>query len=197
MASYKLENFIATPSTTDERLRIYDILNILRYTLEPNMAYFYKIANKVIIKVEDSEDILLDFSTATEASQAIVKLNAAKKNLSEYISIPITLSIFSPLNLNMIPLVTVNDGDLACDDIILGLPIKKSNVRVMLNGIELKVGSKVYPFDCYFSNDNGLTPRILGDERQGDKLYWNTSVAGYNLDGNDILDFIYLIETEN
>ena len=198
MANYKLDNFLATPTASDTRLRIYDKNGKLRYTIDPNIAYFYKKANIVLIKVEDKNDIYLDFATTTEAAQALAKLNDAKKMMTQP-SCAINpdgggTTVYSKANLNMQANVTVNDGDLACNIPIIDKPVQSSHVRVFVNGVEVNVGGKVAPFDCYFSADNGLTERYLGDERQGDKLYWNYSVANYNLDNIDLIDFVYLIE---
>jgi hypothetical protein len=95
-------------------------------------------------------------------------------------------------NLNMPALSTTTDGDLACIYEIYDVP--ESFVRVFLNGLELNAGGKTSPYDCYFSGDSGTTARDSGQEQQGDKLYWNTSVAGYNLDIDDILDFNYMVK---
>lgn len=201
MATYQLNNFLATPTSQDVRMRIYDKNSKLRYTLDPNVAYFYKKANVVIIKVEDKNDIFLDFSNSTEAAQSLAKLNDAKKMMTQP-SCPSTPGgggsstkiVYSKSNLNMTSLLTTSDGDLACNSGIVDKPTTSSHVRVFLNGIEVNVGGKNYPYDCYFSPDGGNTARIVGDERQGDKLYWNGSIAGYELDTIDLIDFQYLIE---
>ena len=89
-------------------------------------------------------------------------------------------------------LVTVNDGDLACVSQIDDVPIRESFVRVFINGME---ANRDLPSpDCFFSAD-GFNQRPLGDERIGDRLWWNGSVAGYNLDTLDLIDFVYLIDS--
>lgn len=196
MATYSITNFLATPSSTDVRMRIYDKNNKLKYTIDPNIAYFFTKSNIVIIKVEDKNDIYLDFASVSEAAQAIARLNDVKKQMTQpsYPSGEQKEIVYSKANLNMNANITTNDGDLACNTPILDEPKSSSFVKVFVNGIEVNVGGKNYPFDCYFSSDNGTTVRTLGDERHGDKLYWNTSVAGYNLDTIDLIDFHYLIE---
>ena len=87
-------------------------------------------------------------------------------------------------------------NNIACDTSIIDVPLLKSYVRVFINGVEVSVGGKLYPFDCYFSN-NGIDVRIIGDERVGDKLYWNSSVAGYDLDSTDLIDFVYLTRIDS
>lgn len=197
MATYSVSNFLATPSSTDTRMRIYDKSNKLRYTLDPNIAYFFTKTNIVIIKVEDKNDIYLDFASANEAAQALSRLNTVKKQMTQP-DCPIPPggdeTVWSKANLNMAANVTTTDGDLACITAILDTPKSTSFVKVFINGIEVNVGGNYYPFDCYFSSDGGTSIRTLGDERLGDKLYWNNSIAGYDLDVIDLIDFHYLID---
>lgn len=196
MANYKLDNFLATPTAQDTRMRIYDKNSKLRYTLDPNVAYFYKKGNIVLIKVEDKNDIFLDFATSTEAAQALAKLNDAKRLMTQpgCGPDPNGTTVYSKANLNMVASVTTIDGTLACSVALIDRPKTSSHVRVFVNGVDVNTGGKDYPSDCYFSADNGITPRVVGDERQGDKLYWNGTIANYNLDVIDLIDFIYLIE---
>jgi hypothetical protein len=144
MATYSITNFLSTPASGDVRIKILDKLNKLRHTIDPNIAYFYKNANIVLIKIEDRNDIQLDFATSAEAAQALAKLNDAKKALTNAggCVIPGTTgsNVFSKLNMNMVALITVNDGDLACNSIILDKPAVGSFVRVFINGVEVNVG---------------------------------------------------------
>ena len=196
MATYSVSNFLATPSSTDTRMRIYDKSNKLKYTLDPNIAYFFTKTNIVIIKIEDKNDIYLDFASATEAAQSLSRLNTIKKQMTQPYCPPTPgeESVWSKANLNMSAIVTTTDGDLACITDILDYPKSTSFVKVFINGIEVNVGGNTYPFDCYFSSDGGTSIRTLGDARLGDKLYWNSSIAGYNLDTIDLIDFHYLID---
>jgi hypothetical protein len=194
-SNYSLSNFISQPTIDDNVIKIYDRNKKLKYTIEPMMAYFFTKAAFLIIKIEDRNDILLDFSNSIEASQAMAKLNQVKKELiSKTSSEQKNLSvIYSKANLNMSGKNTLVNGDLACDTAILNSPKSGSSVRVFINGLEVNVGGKIYPYDCYFSSNNGQTVRSIGDERYGDKLYWNPIIAGYNLSTTDLIDFDYLI----
>ena len=198
MAAYELNTFLAIPNESDIRLKIYDKYLNLRYTIEPNMAYFYANGNIAVISVEGDNNINLDFESSVKCNLALSKLNEYKQIvLSNIITSPITIlgktsDIFSISNLNMSAKLTNSGNTLACDTAIIDVPLHHSYVRVIINGVEANVGGKVYPFDCYFSGDNGLTVRVMGDERSGDKLYWNSSIAGYELDTTDLIDFVYL-----
>ena len=55
--------------------------------------------------------------------------------------------------------------------------------------MEVNLGDKT--FDCYFSNDGGTTARLVVDIEAGDILYWNGSIAGYQLDATDDIDISY------
>jgi hypothetical protein len=100
-------------------------------------------------------------------------------------------AVYSDSNLNMAGLVTTSDGDLACNTAIIDSPT--SIVNVYINGLIVDVGNGVNDM-CYFSNDSGITKRAKGTEQQGDYLYWLGSVAEYQLDTTDEIDFIYLKE---
>ena len=63
-------------------------------------------------------------------------------------------------------------------------------VQVFVNGVmaELK-GDKTA--DCYFSADGGSTARALTAIAANDILYWNGSVAGYELEATDKITLVY------
>lgn len=195
MANYSINNFVGLPNATDTRLKIYDKNSRLKYIIDPLVAYFFAKSNIINIKIEDSNQIQLDFATYQEAIDSLIKLNNYKKIITDkdLIPTPSSSSVFSKSNLNMSSLDTFIDGDLATISGITDIPMEGSIVRVTVNGLEVNVGGKEYPYDCYFSNDNGLTSKEIGTEQRGDKLYWNSSIAGYNLSSNyDKIDFIYL-----
>lgn len=75
--------------------------------------------------------------------------------------------------------------------IIEHTPYKDSRVEVKINGIAVNLGNGVLTKDCYFSNDNGETAKLIKDIEAGDELYWNGENAGYELDPADDIDFIY------
>lgn len=70
-------------------------------------------------------------------------------------------------------------------------PFADSNVEVKINGIGVNLGNGVLTKDCYFSNDGGITPKLIKDIEAGDILYWNGANAGYELDPLDDIDFEY------
>jgi len=191
MANYSITNFVATPSGDDTMMRIYDKNTRLRYTLEPNVAYFSAKLNIVTIRVEDDNTITLDFPNYTEAIKALARLNQFKK-FFDNLSVDVSGFVLSTSNKNMEADVTTIDRDLACSEPIFSIPKTLSTVSVYVNGLNVNVGGDAYPFDCYFSSDNGVTVKAQGHENKGDKLYWNPSVANYNLDTNDLIDFVYL-----
>jgi hypothetical protein len=196
MANYTLATFLAQPTDDDTRIKIFDKNKVLKYSIDPNPAFFFTKSNIIVIKMEDKNVIYIDFDSINDANQAIVKLNDAKKYLIQLAKMSQTNGtvVFSKLNLNMNAMRTFIDGDRCCNTPINNHPKVGSFVKVFVNGLEVNVGGKVTPYDCYFSSDNGLTARIIGDEKYGDYLYWNTSIAGYNLDVTDFIDFEYLID---
>lgn len=101
--------------------------------------------------------------------------------------------VLSPNNKSMTASVTVNDGDLACVIPMAQTPPYNGDVMVLVNGREksLSDGAADVNKCCYFSADGGTTARSKQDITLGDLLYWRQSVAGWNLDANDLISFVY------
>ena len=84
--NYKIENFISNPTQEDKQLKIFNKYGVPAYNINPDVAYFFYKNNNIIIKIEDKEDIILDFKSNTEAVKALSKLNDIKKQISLNIS---------------------------------------------------------------------------------------------------------------
>lgn len=94
-------------------------------------------------------------------------------------------------NKEMAASVTSADGDLGCSTVIAGTPANDSYVLVLVNGLGITIGNAVKTKEAYFSGDSGTTARSLANIASGDRLFWNGSVAGYQLAVTDVIDFIY------
>lgn len=97
-------------------------------------------------------------------------------------------------DLNQNPNVTSVDGD-STGITITHTPFLDGNVTVKVNGMEVDLGDKT--FDCYFSNDAGVSARPVADIEAGDTLYWNGSIAGYELDATDDVDIRYMAGSDD
>jgi hypothetical protein len=64
-------------------------------------------------------------------------------------------------------------------------------VQIFVNGLLQELGQGVKTKDCYFSSDGGSTAKAIASIAAGDTLYWNGSVAGYQLDTNDKITMSY------
>lgn len=64
-------------------------------------------------------------------------------------------------------------------------------VDIRVNGVSYELGQGVKTKDCYFSGDGGATARAIAAIVAGDTLYWNGTIAGFDLDASDRMDFIY------
>jgi hypothetical protein len=93
-------------------------------------------------------------------------------------------------DLNQTPNATTADGD-DSGVVITHTPFSDSNVQILVNGVNVNLGDGAKDQACYFSVDGGTTPRAIADVEGGDLLYWNGSIAGYELDGSDEIDIIY------
>ena len=85
--------------------------------------------------------------------------------------------------------ITTADGDVACSTGMLSTPSGGSYVKVIVGGDCPEVGNGVKTKDCYFSGDSGATARAFNAVITGDKLYWNGSIAGYQLAATDRVSF--------
>ena len=74
---------------------------------------------------------------------------------------------------------------------LVSLAASGSYIQVFVNGIKVTLGSGVKTKDCYFSGDGGTTAKTYATMAGGDTLYWVGSVAGYQLDATDRIDFDY------
>lgn len=80
---------------------------------------------------------------------------------------------------------------------IAATPSGASYVRVSVNGVGYILGdaSKTTPVECYYSADGGTTPRAISAIVSGDTLYWNGTIAGFNLATTDSVDMEYVDTT--
>jgi predicted nicotinamide N-methyase len=108
----------------------------------------------------------------------------------------------SPLraNKNMAASVTAADNALACATAVALTPAASSAgggyLAARVNGVGYTVGdgTKV-AVPCYFSGDGGATARTMKLVVAGDLLYWNGTVALFELDAADRVDFIFQVSS--
>lgn len=96
-------------------------------------------------------------------------------------------------NKYMTAVVTTANGDVACNTAIASTPTNDGFVLVLINADNPELGDGVKTKDCYFSGDSGVTARAFVDITTGDKLYWNGSIAGYQLAATDKVTFQYTV----
>lgn len=94
-------------------------------------------------------------------------------------------------NKNMSANTTTADGQLATNTTVATTPAGDGYVEIMLNGVKVTLGDGVKTQETYFSADGGTTARAIANIAAGDGLYWNGSVAGYQLATTDKIDFCY------
>jgi hypothetical protein len=97
-------------------------------------------------------------------------------------------------NKNMAALTTTSDGDSATATAVATTPSNDSHVFVSVNGQPAVVAdgeAQRTSSECYFSGDGGTTALFIKDVVTGSLLYWNGSVAGYQLASSDRIAFDY------
>lgn len=93
---------------------------------------------------------------------------------------------------------TSGDGQRATNSTLTEEPLDSSYIDVKVNGVSYTVGDAVKTTSCYFSNDGGATAKSFtsshpnGKISQGDSLYWNGSIAGFELVSNWEISIHYL-----
>lgn len=122
-------------------------------------------------------------SSSMGSSAVLLMIEGAGSTISE-------TGVETSDDLDWIPNNTSADGDYAGITITY-TPYSDSNVQVTVNGVGANLGDGVKTKDCYFSGDNGTTARAIADITAGDKLYWNGSIAGFELEDTDLVDIIY------
>ncbi len=71
-------------------------------------------------------------------------------------------------------------------------PAGDGYVRVEVNGVGQKLADGDRDAgDCYFSGDSGASAKALADIVEGDELYWNGIVTGWELETDDVVDLLY------
>lgn len=116
-----------------------------------------------------------------------------KEYVNNIINSGITNLTYSNADFNIIASITTGTTSiLACTRQVTDIP--QGGIRVFINGIEINVGDGL---DCFFAPEGyGIpTPREFGFEQQGDYLWWNPSIAPYQLDNNDSIDYVYMTYT--
>lgn len=143
----------------------------------------------------DGGDILLTGTGAFVNTNGMVSSSAGSPALlmmiedEEGAGTP-TVGVATDDDLDQVPNVTSSDGD-ATGVFISHTPFGDGSVTITVNGLGVNLGDGTTNASCYFSVDGGTTARAMADIEGGDQLYWNGSIAGYELDSGDLLDVIY------
>jgi hypothetical protein len=70
-------------------------------------------------------------------------------------------------------------------------PYRDGSINVVVNGVSVNEGDGVKTAEVYFSNDGGVTARSIANIEEGDELYWNATIAGFELTVEDSIDIEY------
>lgn len=90
------------------------------------------------------------------------------------------------------PNVITGDAGLVSPGLLpMPAPITTSEYLLFINGQQIIIGDGTKVSPAYFSKDSGYTASNYGNVDSTDELYWNTSIAGYGLDGGDFVTLIY------
>lgn len=93
-------------------------------------------------------------------------------------------------DLDKAPLTTSADGDSTGIQITYS-PFSDGSVAITVNGLGANIGNGAKDEACYFSSDDGTTAKAIANISAGDTLYWNGSIAEFELDPTDEIDIVY------
>lgn len=97
---------------------------------------------------------------------------------------------WTALNKDETPLAT--SGNEATTGItITATPALGGNIMVIVNRLSYIVGDGSKLKDCFFSDDGGITARALNAVQSGDTLFWNGTIAGFDLFATDRVSMFY------
>ncbi len=200
--NYNLDNFLSKPINGDQRLIINDKNNNYVDSITTDISHYFVQNNCLVIKITNKNDLLLSFESRTVAQQALEKLDNYRKSLmtNKGDIVRPYRPTFNTLNRNMqcIDITPNVDFQLATTTPIQQQPT--SRVEVIVNGAShITCGfPDANSVGCYFTsvadNGNPIKSRVNdGDVQLGDQLYWIGTIAGFDVDSTDYLDFDYLM----
>jgi hypothetical protein len=99
---YSLGTFLKPLSNTDVNIQIMDINSKIMWTINPFTIKNTFVSNNLLRITQNSESIVLDFSTTNEAKQALVKLQSALDILRNKTPLVIDKAIKNWVNNNSI-----------------------------------------------------------------------------------------------
>ena len=73
-------------------------------------------------------------------------------------------------------------------------PLAATGFLLFVNGHQITVGNSDLTAPAYLSKDAGVTASSFNEADVTDQLYWNPSVAGFNLDTSDTITLRYFTE---
>lgn len=127
----------------------------------------------------------VDVATQTQGD------NSTKAASTAYVDA--AASVPTKLDKALVALVTAADFAKATNATVTTTPNAGGYVGVRVDGIHYEVGDGVRTKDCYFSDDNGATAKSIVDIAAGDTLHWVGTVAGFELDAADRIDYDYAV----
>jgi len=95
-----------------------------------------------------------------------------------------------PVYNEFVAVLTTGDDAIVTGVTLSSTPNDYSRIEVYVNGQKQRLGDNVTTKDCYFGTAPS-TPIALNNLISGDQLYWNGTVAGFDLSSTDIIEIVY------
>jgi hypothetical protein len=131
--------------------------------------------------------------TAGTDSTVATQLGAIVQGIDDALGSIVTQAVPTASNKAQAASVTAADGALATAGSVATTPASDGYVKVEINGINYTVGDTgtFATAPCFFGVGATSVGRPIADIVSGDTLRWNGTVAGFELDGSDVVDMHY------
>jgi hypothetical protein len=140
-----------------------------------------------------SEADMVDYDPAAPLSWPVVPTQVAKAlDLLAALFVPST-PVLNNGNVEMTALATVADGTPATATVVSQPSAGAGRISAFVNGIMYSVGDGVKTKPFYISGDGGTTARAFSAVVGGDAIYFNGSVAGFQLAVTDVITLSYMV----
>lgn len=160
--------------------------------IQPNNLNIYS-ANT--LNVTASTFTLINSPSSSTAGYDIIVRNTTNGNIEKITSSVLVGSVPTLADKNLTPSAGTNGNGNPTGLSITYAPTANGYVEVTVNGIAIVLGTSSSNGEGYFAQagSGGTIGRALNAIVAGDEFFWNSTIAGYELDSSDNVSFLYSV----
>ena len=132
-----------------------------------------------------------NYTPATTPAEAadVDDLAAHLYGIDQALGASVDTAIMANADHELTPAASAGSDDFDTTLAIAGTPL--GQVEVFINGVAYIVGDGSKVKDCYFTGDTGTTARAMTAIVATDELYFNPTIAGFDLETSDRISILY------